>query len=792
MTNKRKTILYYLLSFLLPFLIVATVFIYLRITPFGDQNFLLSDIGAQYIPFLTNLRHIFLSGNFSLYSFNLSLGDNMFPLISYYLLSPFNFLLLLFPANAVPTALSWIIILKISTIGFTSSLFIKKSYKNNDFINLAFSTVFALCGFVATYFYDLMWLDALILLPLVVLGIQSLFYKGKTTLYVSTLLLTIITNYYLGYMTCLFSLFYFIYLLILNKSFNKKPIILFSISSLLSAAMSTVILLPTALGMLETAKQSVKVKNFLPTPSFGISGLSQFGAVGSDYTQRISHNPSVFMGSVAFILLISFFINKNITKQKKIAASFLLVTLFLGLFIRTFNTVWHMFQHPAGFPFRNVFFFTFIAIMLAYESWQAHPTKKNLLISGATASGLLAVGYFFANISHNLVDPKYLIYDIGFLILSLLGLLLINRSRKYTYLILIILSFELGFNFIGGLAGAKFGDQKPYLKNYTIEQRWFNRINDSSDSFFRVDNNKSLINHAYDLKYNNYNDSLLFNVKTTDLYSSTLNNNTRKMLKHLGYYSKNVRRVNSFGNTPITNNLFDIKYKLSMSTHDYDLTKNKVLGVGFAANKRILKTKFVKDDPILNQTTVWNDITNQNKEYFKQTSAIESDKKLYVVSQKKTSINVNDKKISVPAHTITSLGKNSNLNLNSRPSSEKFYYFNNTDFAKSTKQITKFTMSKKWNAQNISGTIHINKTNQTLLMSIPYDKGWDAVVNGRQVNIKRVSGNLISIPVTQGSNNVQLKYNVPGLSKGVQISILSLVIYLLMLLIQYFRKKDQL
>ncbi|WP_125587830.1 YfhO family protein [Companilactobacillus jidongensis] len=811
MASRTKNISYYLSSFLLPFIIVISVFAFLKITPFGNQNFLLSDIGAQYIPFLTNFRHDLLTGNFSFYSFNLSLGDNIFPLMAYYLLSPFNLILLLFPANSVPTALTWIIILKIATIGLTTAWFFKQTYKNNDLINLVFSTSFALCGFVAMYFYDLMWLDALILLPLVTIGIRRLFYEQKTLLYTFSLLAAIITNYYLGYMTCLYSVFYFIYLLILNKQFKSKKhsIIQFAVSSILSGAMSSVILLPTALGMMQTAKQTLRVKNFLPLPSFGASVFAQFGVIGSNFTQRISHDPSIFMSSILLILFISFFLNSKISKQKKIASSFLVVSLILGMYVTTFNTIWHMFQHPAGFPFRNVFFFTFIAINLAYESWSNKPSKSNLIISSLIAAILITIGYIFAARNGDFVSSKYYLYDLLFLILSICGLLLTEVIPNGKILILAIVSMELGFNFIGSLSGAPLGDQNSYAKNYNIENKWFKKTNASSNDFYRVDNSQSLINKAYDLPYNNYNDSLLFNVHSTDLYSSTLNNNTRLMLKNLGYYSKNVRRIGAVGNTEITDVLFNMKYKLSMTTHDYDLTKLKTMGIGFSANKAINNVKLQNNHPIVNQTKIWNAITDQKAKYFgdvsMKSSSIDSTHyslkinksryPLYIVPTKKETLSVNDNIVTVHPHTIVNLGKNKDFEIDLKKSSSlktlegQFKFLNTDKVSQSMNGLTEFKLNKNWNSYHISGIIDIKNNSSVAYISIPYDGGWQATVNGKQVHVNKVAGNMISLPVTKGTNKINMTYHVPGLAKGLQLSLLSFVVYAMLFFINRFTER---
>ncbi len=153
---KKNRIAYYLGAFVINLVIISAIFWSNGLVPFGHFNFLTSDLGTQYIAFLTELRRQLVHGNFHLYLFSQSLGDNFFPIVSYYLLSPFNLLLVLFKAQAVPVAADVIIMLKIATMGVTMSYFLTQYFKQASFLNYIFTIAYSFCGFVASYFYDLM------------------------------------------------------------------------------------------------------------------------------------------------------------------------------------------------------------------------------------------------------------------------------------------------------------------------------------------------------------------------------------------------------------------------------------------------------------------------------------------------------------------------------------------------------------------------------------------------------------------------------------------------------------
>lgn len=812
MPNFKKK-LYYPLAFLIPLGLLLTVSYFMQLTPLGNKNLLVSDIGSQYLTFMTYLRHSLITSKFSFYSFSLSLGDNFFPIMAYYLISPFNLLLIFFHSNQVPIALSWIIFLKVATIGLSAAFFLNKIYRNRHLSNLMFSTAYSLCGFIALYFYNLMWLDALILLPLVALGIQNVFYGRNTWVYVFSLLATIITNYYLGYMTCLFSVCYFVYLCILNHRIEAKVVRHYIYASLISALMSSVVLLPTMLGMLQTSKQKINLANFYPLPSFGPSSLIQLGVGGSNYSQRLSHGPEFFVGSLILLLVIMFFLNRNISKRRKSAAAFLIVTLFLSMFIMTFNTIWHMFQQPAGFPFRNSFFLSFVLMFIAYESFQNSLSFKNIIAAASGTISLITIGYLFAFNNDNGVQPEFWLISIVLVGLTSVGLILYNRTNAIHFLLMLTVCLELVINFTAGLSGAQFGSQSTYQHDFRIESKWFNKIKRSDSSFYRIDNQKSLINKAYEGTYNNYNDALLFNTNGLSLYSSTLNAKTRNMLLNFGYYGENVRRISAIGATTMTDALFGVKYRLDMSTHDYDLFKMNALGLGTIVNKNVKDFSFNKNDPIGNQERLWNTMTNSNQTYFVQPNIVvkgnnritinsQVSGNLYYVNNKQIkTISANNKIFKMSDYqrnNIIDLGKytkdsKQTIKVSGLKNIAKFknqlFVLDNSKLQHSITNLNQgqLRLTDRYRSSYIKGTINVKSSQQILLLNIPFDKGWQANVDGKKIPIHQTVGNLSYLNLSKGQHQITLIYHVPGLQIGLLISLLSLMVYLISR-IKFFRR----
>ena len=199
-------------SFLLPFLSMMAIFIGNGIYPFGDQSFMHSDMYHQYVPFLEEFVRKVRDGEPLYYSWRIGMGSNYLSLYGYYSASPFNWLMLLLPEKYLIEFMSYMVVFKIGLCGFTFSWLLTEKFHTNDLSVLFFSTFYAMSGFVAAYNWNVMWMDTLVLAPLIVLGLEKLVFEKKYSLYCITLGLCILSNYYLSIMVCIFLCLYFLVL----------------------------------------------------------------------------------------------------------------------------------------------------------------------------------------------------------------------------------------------------------------------------------------------------------------------------------------------------------------------------------------------------------------------------------------------------------------------------------------------------------------------------------------------------------------------------------------------------
>lgn len=108
-------------GFVIPAVVVAVSFAVNLVYPFGDHGVLIIDSLHQYLPFFTEFHEKLVNNESFLYSMGGGLGINFWATIAYYLASPMNFLLVLFPKRNMMDVMALFIVLKLGICGCTFS-----------------------------------------------------------------------------------------------------------------------------------------------------------------------------------------------------------------------------------------------------------------------------------------------------------------------------------------------------------------------------------------------------------------------------------------------------------------------------------------------------------------------------------------------------------------------------------------------------------------------------------------------------------------------------------------------
>ena len=202
--ERRSSRRFFLAAFLLSVLAAGIGFISLGVWPFGDKTVLIIDSLHQYLPFYTDMHEKLQSGESLLYSFSGGLGYNFWSTYAYYMASPLNFLMALIPKENVCDFMDLMILLKIGLCSGCFSWYLHKRDSERKFLPVVFGMAFGLSNFVIGYYFNLMWLDSVAMLPLIMMGVERITQGKSGRLFGLSLFYGLWCNYYIGFMLCIF------------------------------------------------------------------------------------------------------------------------------------------------------------------------------------------------------------------------------------------------------------------------------------------------------------------------------------------------------------------------------------------------------------------------------------------------------------------------------------------------------------------------------------------------------------------------------------------------------------
>ena len=550
-----------LASFLIPMTLLGCVLFWLKIVPFGTNSLLACDANNQYITYMSYLKSMSESHNL-FYSFSKSMGGDMLSLFAYYLASPVNFLLFFFEYDKLPMAFTLIFWIKVGLAGLTFNILLNKSHRTR-WESVIFSTAYGMMGYMVTYFYSVMWMDAIVLLPIVILGLKRLIVQKKSGLYITALFFTIFTNYYIGFMVCIFTALFFVYEMI-NKMIGDRNIretikltAIFAASSISAVLLDAFLLLPVWKS-LSGSKATFALDNLQFVKRFGYTQLLPKLFTGSgDMDQISSGMPNIYVGMVILILLLLYFTNHKISIRERILSFLLIGFLCMNFCIDALNLIWHGLNYPTWFPYRYSFVLCFLMIYLAYRGYAELQEGINLPKILGSMAVLLGIAYFVKTKNVSYLSIENIKFDV-IVILSAGILLGLYYKFKKIKLILILGLAILEFGSLGKNAYASilyqlettteaYASWESYLRP-SIE--W---IQNKDDGFYRIEKTVARTN----------NDAMQYTYNGLSHYSSADKIYIREFLGDMGV--KNAGNLVFYdGSTTVSADSFlGIKYLVS-------------------------------------------------------------------------------------------------------------------------------------------------------------------------------------------------------------------------------------
>ena len=801
----------------------------------SDTSPLLGDGFHQYVIFDVALRNI-LHGNGSLfYTFTSGLGLNFYALSSYYLGSFLSPLVYFFNLSNMPDAVYLTTLLKFGLIGLSTYFSLNKLFQSIPKpLKLALSTSYVLMSFTVSQLEIKTWLDVFILIPLIITGLHLLITEKKLLLYFTSLSILFIQNYYFGYMTALFLIFWYLCQISWNFKTRKSSVLDFIVTSFLAGMASLILTLPTLFDLQTHGEKLTEVTKFQTESSWYLDLFAkQF--IGSFDTTKYGAIPMIFVGLLPFILTILFFTLKSIKFHVKLIYAIFFAFLIASFYIEALDLFWQGMHTPNMFLHRYAWIFSTLLIYTAAEVLNRLKEIKiwNFLVSlFLIVTGFLATIYLKSHYSF-LTDLNILLTLEFLVVYSLLLLAVIKKFisvNLFAILISLFIMVEMSLNASSQMDGiAKewgFASRSAYNRDIPAMESF---STDIGNQFTRTEK----------LQTQTGNDSMKFNYNGISQFSSVRNRSASSTLDKLGFKSSgtnlNLRYAN---NSILADSLFGIQYNISDSPinkygfkdiyqkDNLTLYENQYfLPIAFASQSVYNDVKFT-EHTLDNQASFLNQLADVNFDYFSPipyektentddlisvTSSSNEDASIqYQIEvpensqvylsftnlhfsndkQKKVDILVNGEKKTFTTDNVFSffnLGytkekKTFNIHVsfpgNSQVSFESptFYRLDTQTLTEAIQKIKEQPVTVSTSKNKVFATYDVQQ-DTSIFFTIPYDKGWSAYQDGKKIEIKQAQTGFMKVDIPKGKGTITLSFIPNGFITGAICSFTSLLLF---------------
>lgn len=555
---------------------IAVIYVIFSVFPFGSITVMRMDLYHQYGPLFAELYDRIVEHKSLLYSWITGGGSSFLGNYLNYLSSPLSFLIFLFDKEDISYAITFIVAFKCILSATSFSYYLKKSFNKDNYFLSVFGILYAFSAYFLAYYWNVMWLDAMIMLPLIALGIEKIFKTGDIKLYTVSLVILFFANYYMGYMCCIFAVLYFFVCFIntysndgkLNenavyeKKYSTKALmnnvfinrgVKFAFASIIAALICAITLVPVFMILKNSSATSGTFPQTFKS-YFDLLDLITSHFALLETTIRSSGDnvlPNIYTGILTFILLPLFLVNNKIKLKEK--ATYVVLIIF---FVFCFNNncaeyIWHAFHFPNDLPYRYSYMYSFIIAVMGYKTIL---NFKGIKVKDIAYTGLAIISFvivcqkFLTNKMTNSTIYATIIFVAlwcGFLFL------LKNKNAQKKTVSFVLVTFILCETIISSIVGLPLNqDNKNYKENYKTYTDAINYIDNKDSGFYRTE--LCYLNTRMDPAYYGYNGISVFSSMAYESYS--------QLQSSLGMQSNKVNSYTYNTQTPVYNMMFNIKY----------------------------------------------------------------------------------------------------------------------------------------------------------------------------------------------------------------------------------------
>jgi uncharacterized membrane protein YfhO len=419
--------LYLVLAFLTPVVVFSAVLAGRGVYPFnphGVYTTFMIDMNNQYAQFYSYFDQAIKGHGSLLFTWRADGGMNFWPIVAYYLTSPFGLLTVFASDHRLPMMIAVVTVLKLGAAGLGMALFLRKfrgegENATHKAMIVVLSTAYALGAWSLIYAFNIMWLDALYLLPWVLLGIERLLATGRIASLALGIGLNLVIDFYTGAMICVFACMYGLARYSgVRERFDRKDFLRtvgrFALAGAIGGLLAAAFILPTYLGGL-TQKTKLHADASISPPIPVLSMLIRFlgGTVDNG-----SRSPNVGAATLILVLVPLFFTAKSIRRAERIGFGAVLAFLVLAMEVKPLYVLMHGGQMPNAFPFRFAFLITALLTVLAFRAWVGVDSVRQIKWLGVSAVFWFVVLYWGRQSYPRIITPQVVWFDAAILVLG--------------------------------------------------------------------------------------------------------------------------------------------------------------------------------------------------------------------------------------------------------------------------------------------------------------------------------------------------------------------------------------
>ncbi len=801
--------------------IMLLLFIISSIYPFGDRSFLYSDMYHQYMPFFTEFMEKVKAGEPLYYSWNVGIGSNFLALYVYYLASPLHWLAFLLPQSLLMEFMSYLVIVKVGLCGLTFCTYLQKHFQTESVNTVLFSVFYALSGYMAAYNWNIMWLDCVILFPLIIWSLERLVKEGKPVWYCVTLALSIFTNFYISIMICIFLVLYFITLLFTEERY-VKPCWQFAVYSLLAGALAAVLLIPEVCAIMATDFGSMQFPKEIRSYFSILDELARHQMCVTPERQ-LEHWPNIYCGVAVMILVPLFAICQKIAIKRRFVMLGLAIVMLFSFSTNILDFIWHGLNYPDSLPARQSFIYIFLILVMSYEafSYIRDMNKQKILYCFLGAVVFLLFCEKFAEDK----DITLGLEALSMAFLAVYGMLFYyyhhHREKEWQKVLFVVgfvlVAVEAGINTYNTSIGtvSRSGYLDP-IKDYEVLYEY---AKENSEGFWRVEK----------FERRTKNDAVLAGYPSASLFSSTMNSSVANFYENLGMRHSKVYYAFD-GATPLTSAMLNVEYMygetenaMQNEASEYydklytavaesgDITLyhcNYTLPFGFVVPLDFKMSDSNGQDPLKIQNAMIKGLQIKDNLFTRANTIKDGDDLILVADKDAYYYVVNgrgngklDYKGDFGTKSFTDLKYNNIMYVGYMEQGTRIL-IENADENDDTPSLNLtayrmdlgvlkeaiYILSKqhmedvKYDSNHISGHIVMEDAGKVFL-SVPYEEGWMVTVDGKEVEPELYGECFMTLPLEPGEYEIEMKYDPKGRKEGIIISICALVLFATLLLL---------